>query len=359
MRLEPDADALEFASGVRALLADAADSAALRTAWDAGASGEADGRVPGLWKRLAEVGVLGLTVPEWAGGSGMDLTAAVPVLVETGRAAVPEPVVEALAGASLLGAAGGPVAQVWLPRLAAGDALLGIGIMPGAGAGAGAGPGRRLVAGVDGADLWLLADDTGAVHAVSGSDVRVEAAASIDKGMRLGYVDWTPRDETRVLPPDNPARAAAYDVAVVAAAAQLVGLAEAMLDMSVRYAKQREQFGRPIGSFQAVKHQLADVYVGNAFALPVVYRASWSVAHDLPSRERDVSHAKLAASRAAGRAARAALQVHAGIGYTYEHDLHMWMKRTWSLTSLWGDDAMHRARVTAAVLGENPSSRVP
>jgi alkylation response protein AidB-like acyl-CoA dehydrogenase len=107
-----------------------------------------------------------------------------------------------------------------------------------------------------------------------------------------------------------------------------------------------------------VKHQLADVYVDNAFALPVVHRAAWSVAHHLPSRERDASHAKLAASRAARHAARTALQVHAGIGYTYEHDLHMWMKRTWSLTSLWGGDAFHRARVAAAVVGEQPLPRV-
>jgi alkylation response protein AidB-like acyl-CoA dehydrogenase len=129
--------------------------------------------------------------------------------------------------------------------------------------------------------------------------------------------------------------------------------------MSVRYAHQREQFGKPIGSFQAVKHQLADVFVANAFALPVVHRAAWSVAHDLPSRVRDASHAKHAAGRAAAQAARTALQVHAGIGYTYEHDLHMWMKRTWSLSSLWGDTDAHRRRVAAAVLADEPPPRVP
>ena len=90
-----------------------------------------------------------------------------------------------------------------------------------------------------------------------------------------------------------------------------------MLDLSVTHALTREQFGVPIGSFQAVKHQLADVYVANAFAAPVVARAAWSVATDVPTGSRDASHAKYAASRAAGLAARTALQVHAGIGYTY------------------------------------------
>jgi hypothetical protein len=141
---------------------------------------------------------------------------------------------------------------------------------------------------------------------------------------------------------------------VVAVAAQQTGLAAAMLDLAVRYALQREQFGAVIGSFQAVKHQLADCYVANAFAQPVVARAAWSVATGSPTRARDASHAKVAAGRAAATAARTALQVHAGIGYTYEHDLHMWMKRTWSLTSLWGTTAWHRTRVADAVLEGQP-----
>jgi alkylation response protein AidB-like acyl-CoA dehydrogenase len=86
----------------------------------------------------------------------------------------------------------------------------------------------------------------------------------------------------------------------------------------------------------------------------VVLRAAWSVAQDEPTRARDASHAKYAASRAAARAARTALQVHAGIGYTYEHDLHMWLKRTWTLTSLWGDTGWHRTRVADYVLEDSP-----
>jgi alkylation response protein AidB-like acyl-CoA dehydrogenase len=123
-----------------------------------------------------------------------------------------------------------------------------------------------------------------------------------------------------------------------------------MLAMSVRHALQREQFGRAIGSFQSVKHQLADVHVDIGFAAPVVARAAWSVTTAQPGAPVEASHARLAAMRAAESAARTALQVHAGIGYTYEHDLHMWMKRSWTLASLWGGGSWHRSRIAQSVL---------
>src|SRR5439155_24977645 len=107
----------------------------------------------------------------------------------------------------------------------------------------------------------------------------------------------------------------------------------------------REQFGRPVGSFQAVKHHLADVLVQLELARPVVYRAAWSLAHRLPERSTHVSMAKACASDAAGEAARAALQCHGAIGYSFEHDLHLWMKRAWALARTWGDAAWHRARI--------------
>jgi hypothetical protein len=333
MRLDPDQDALDFGASVRELLADAADSAALRAAWDAD-----DGRIPGLWKRLADLGVLASTIPESAGGLGLDERSVLPVLVESGRAALPEPLVETIVGASLLAAAGGEVADRWLPLVGDGTAVLAVGT--------GHGP---LVVGAPWADLLLLQDKAGNVHAVEAATVAIHDEPSVDRGIRLAQVDWEPGDATK-LDGADPERA--FDVAVFATSAQLAGLADAMLDLSVRYALQREQFGKVIGSFQAVKHQLADVYVGNAFAKPVVARAAWSVSQNLPTRWRDVSHAKYAASRAAARAARTALQVHAGIGYTFEHDLHMWMKRTWSLSSLWGNPGWHRTRVGDAILGD-------
>jgi alkylation response protein AidB-like acyl-CoA dehydrogenase len=339
MRLRPDPDALEFATGVRTLLEQHCDREALRAAWDS-----ADGRVPGLWKRLAEVGVTGLTVPERHGGAGLELMAALPVLVEAGRAAVPEPLVETLATAQLLAAAGGPLADEWLPRVADGSAVLGMGPGP-----------AGVVSAAASADLLLLGDADG-VWALPRAAVAVQALPSIDRGARPATVGWSRADAVAGV--DPAAAGEAFDWAVVAGSAVLLGLSEAMLDMAVEHALQREQFGRPIGSFQAVKHQLADVYVAIAFARPVVHRGAWSVARSLPTCSRDASHAKHAASVAAGRAARTALQVHGGIGYTFEHDLHMWLKRTWTFSALWGNERWHKARVTSAVLS-GQTARVP
>jgi alkylation response protein AidB-like acyl-CoA dehydrogenase len=113
----------------------------------------------------------------------------------------------------------------------------------------------------------------------------------------------------------------------------------------------RKQFGSAIGSFQAVKHHLADALVKLEFARPVVYRAAYSMSHRSESAALHVSMAKVYASEAALLAARTALQCHGAIGYSYEHDLHLWMKRAWALAATWGDASWHRARVGKLVLG--------
>lgn len=122
----------------------------------------------------------------------------------------------------------------------------------------------------------------------------------------------------------------------LAAAAQLIGLGHGMLAMTVDYVKERKQFGVPVGSFQAVKHQLADSLKELAFARPVVWRAAATLA------PRDVSMAKAMASDAASFVARRALQCHGAIGYTVEYDLHRYLKQTWVLARSFGDAAFHR-----------------
>jgi alkylation response protein AidB-like acyl-CoA dehydrogenase len=136
-----------------------------------------------------------------------------------------------------------------------------------------------------------------------------------------------------------------------------------MLDMTVEYVKVRRQFGQAVGAFQAVKHQLADVAGAIEFARPLVYHAAYATTRRGPDASLDasidatldasiaVSMAKAAASAAGERAARAALQCHGAIGYSFEHDLHLWMKRAWALASAWGDEAWHRARVADFLIG--------
>lgn len=134
-------------------------------------------------------------------------------------------------------------------------------------------------------------------------------------------------------------------------AAELVGLAEAMLDQAVEYSKIREQFGQPIGGFQAIKHKLADVAVALEFARPVVWRAAQALDDGLASASLHVSHAKLVAADASYLAGESAIQVHGAMGYTYEVDLHFWMKRAWALGGAWGSRGFHMRRVDAAVIG--------
>jgi alkylation response protein AidB-like acyl-CoA dehydrogenase len=124
-----------------------------------------------------------------------------------------------------------------------------------------------------------------------------------------------------------------------------------MITMAADYAKERRQFGAPIGSFQAVKHLLAGAQVALEFARPVVYAAAWSLDEGLPDASRSASTAKALASEAALEAARVSLQVHGAIGYTWECDLHLFLKRAWALSEAWGSAAHHRRRVLDSLTG--------
>ncbi len=127
-----------------------------------------------------------------------------------------------------------------------------------------------------------------------------------------------------------------------------------MIDVAAEYARQREQYGRPIGVNQAVKHLLADTLLKVEFAKPAVYRAAWSIATGSSTAGRDVSMAKAFASDAAYRSSRSTMQVHGAIGYTWEADLQLWMKKAWALQRAWRDATFHRRRVADAVLGDHP-----
>ena len=295
-----------------------------------------------LWSKLAELGVPGAIVPDAHGGMGLDERDLVLLLEETGRAALPAPVVATAAvGAPLLRDAGNAeLASKWLPRVAAGDGILAVGH-----------PATPFVTDAGVADLLLLAHGD-EVHALERSAAKLTHQPANDPARRLYRVAWTPSAATRIASGDVARRLldAAFDRGALATAAQAIGVAEQLLEIAVAYAMQREQFGRPIGSFQALQHKLADVKVKLEYARPVVYKAAHSVAMNSTARAVDVSHAKLAATEAAGFAARVALQVHGAIGYTWEQDLHLWMRRAWSLERDFGDATFHLDRVAVFVL---------
>jgi len=333
----------ELARTLRALLERECPPARVRAAWDA-----PDGLVPGLGARLGEMGITGMLAPEAQGGLGLGEVDLVLALEELGRAAVPGPVAETAAVAvPLLRDLGGALAERWLPEAAAGRATVVV-----------AHEGQTLVDGAAAADVVLVVQGE-ALHALprgaAGATWTVEK--SVDGARRVARLAGGPlRDDSKVAEgvAAVAAMSAAFDRAALAAAAQLIGLGRRMLELTVDYVKVRKQFERPIGSFQAVKHHLADAVMALEFAAPMVYRAADSVARGDVERALHVSAAKAMASDAAELAAAKALQCHGAIGYAFEYDLHLWMKRSWALARSHGDSAWHRARVaTALQLEEN------
>ncbi|TGD71286.1 acyl-CoA dehydrogenase [Mangrovimicrobium sediminis] len=300
------------------------------------------GRDTALWRQLAEIGLTGVTVPEAHGGLGLDELDFVQLAQECGYVALPEPLVNcALVAVPLLVAVGDELAAHWLPKVAAGEARVIAGLAQ-----------DPLVEDAHVADL-LLYGEGGNLYALQPDEYALVRSESVDPSRRLFRVTPNP-GVAAVLDgaQAEPLLAAGFERGALGCAAQALGLAQRMLDMSVEYTAQREQFGRPIGSFQAVKHHLADVAVALEYARAPVYRAACSLARGDPRAPLHVAHAKLAACDAASLAATKSIQVHGAMGYTWEVDLHIFMKKAWALAGSWGDAASHKARIAEAVLDD-------
>jgi len=308
----------------------------------------ADGQLaPGLrlWRRLADLGVTALAVPEKWGGLGASPADLVAACDELGHHAVPGPVAESLAAVPTLLAAltlvdeGGPRGE-WLAGLATGDLMATL-AMP---------PWLPFAADAEAAGLVLLAEPDAVWVGTAGVRHR-----SVDPARSLSVV--TGRDI--VARGTGTAVDRAFDLGVLACCAQLLGAGRALLEVSVHHASVRVQFGRPVGAFQAVKHKLADVAIALEYARPLLDAAAEAIGDGSATAHRDVSAAKVACGDAAALAARAALQVHGAIGYTAEHDLSLWLTRVRALVPAWGSQAEHRARVLAALTVSPTPTRSP
>ncbi|MEU6013362.1 acyl-CoA dehydrogenase family protein [Streptomyces sp. NPDC047515] len=327
MRFLLDDEQREFARSLDAMLT-ASDTPAVIRAWAAGEHGP--GRA--VWERLAQAGVFALAIPEAYEGVGplpVDLAVA---FTELGRHAVPGPVVETVAAGVLLEGVGGAVAKEWLPRLASGEASATLRMD-------GYGP------------CALDADAVDAVFTVTGDALRLAPGSgalgvSFDPARRL----WRPEPGGELLsfgPRVVVAAARAARWAAFATAAQALGTGEALLRATVGYVKQRTQFGTAIGSFQAVKHRLADTLIALEFARPLLYGAALALAEGAPNAGAEVAAAKVTAGEAAYTAARTALQLHGAVGYTQELDLSLWLRKARPLRDAWGTPGACRARVLA------------
>ena len=317
MRFDLDEQQRDFAASIDAALA-AADVPGAVRAWADGDT--APGRK--VWAQLTDLGVTALAVPEKFDGIDAHPVDLVVAIERLGRWCVPGPVTESIAVAPVLLADDDRSAA-----LAAGELIATVALPPHV----------PLAVDADSAGLVLLADNCQVRDGVAG-----EQHESVDPSRKL--FDVTASGDSQ---PADVARA--YEFGALATAAQLVGAGQAMLDMSVEYAKQRSQFGRVIGSYQAIKHKLADVHIAVELARPLVYGAALSLADESPDTVRDVSAAKVAAADAALLAARSALQTHGAIGFTAEHDLSLWLLRVQALRSAWGDATAHRRRVLEAL----------
>ncbi|WP_433600019.1 acyl-CoA dehydrogenase family protein [Nocardia sp. CA-135953] len=332
MRFALSPEQLDFGTSLRKLL-DAGRTPAAVRGWAAG-----DPR-PGraLIRQLAGAGAFGLAVEERHGGVGAEPIDLVVAFQEIGRAAAPGPLVETAAAIpALLQALPDPApAARWLPEFADGAAL-----------------GTLAFTSVEHGTVALDADTADVVLIADGKQLRTGHRAglvrSVDPARRLFVIesDAVVAEGEQVLE----AVGAAFDSGALANAAQLLGAGRALLAAATEYAKQRKQFGKPIGEFQAVKQKLADVLIGLDLAEPLLYRAALTMGET--TRGRDVSAAVIACGDAAYRAARAALQVHGAIGYTAEYDLSLWLTRVTALRSAWGTPDLHRSRISRALRDE-------
>jgi alkylation response protein AidB-like acyl-CoA dehydrogenase len=326
-----------------------------------------------LWQRIAELGWLGLTIPELHGGVGLGWVDLVVVLEETGRSLFPSPLVSTTLAAHAIRRFGSARQQAaWLPALADGSAIGTVALLEEDGApapdgvrlaGRAAGKsltltGEKLFVGdAAAADLIVVAfrrgksKETGLAVIERGTKgLAAKDLPGIDLTKRLGRVslDAVKIGRDAVLPKGNAAAIShLLDVGALAVTAEAVGAAEAALRLTVDYAKQRIQFGRPIGTFQAVKHPLAEAYVDTQSFQSLVYYAAWCVDQEHKDLPLAVSRAKAYASEALPKLGIDVIQLHGGIGYTWEYDAHLYLKRAKWLRPAFGDADWHYERVAA------------
>jgi alkylation response protein AidB-like acyl-CoA dehydrogenase len=283
------------------------------------------------WASICELGWPALLVAEEHGGLSLGVVELAVVQEELGAALAPTPFLSTVVAAALIADAGsGAQRERWLPALAAGEARGTVATLHEDG-------GWTAVPDADGADVIVARDGE---RWTLVTDASAEAVEALDPTRRL----WRVRadGDLEAMPGDG---ARARDIAAVALAAESAGVARRAMDMGVEYAKEREQFGRPIGAYQAVSHACAQMLLEVEGARSTALYAAWALDHEPESGPLAASMAKAYASDAGWRVPAASLQVHGGIGFTWEHDLHLWLKRGKANAYLWGDAREHRARV--------------
>lgn len=327
-----------------------------------------------LWSGLCGLGLQTLLVPEEFDGAGLGFVDLALVLEEFGRALVPAPMADTLLASDIFARFGTPRQRAsLLPQISAGACRI---AFAHAQAGIGHSAAEVTLAAERSAGDWRLRGEKilvpgalAATHLLVSArpddgpaglficeakdpGVSPRAHRAIDPESLLGSVTF---DGARAQPvgdaPDASALARLLETSTLAAALQMAGIGAAALDMAVAYAKQRTQFDRPIGSFQAIKHKCADMLVALEGARSAAYYACWAVAEDDASLALAVAMAKAVSGDACRLICNDALQIHGGVGFTWDYDIHFYLKRGKLLEYAFGDASFHRERVASRVLG--------
>jgi alkylation response protein AidB-like acyl-CoA dehydrogenase len=331
------------------------------------------GESEALWKEMAQLGWLGLAIPEEHGGSGLGMVETAILLDELGRAAYPGPYLPTMLAAHAILAAGSPAQKSrWLPAIAGGSARATVALLerdldwdPRATATrAERRDGGWTVTGLKQFVPWPSIADVVLVPAqtpeglslflvpTSARRLSVSMMTGMDLTLRVGQVtlDGVRLDADALLG-EAAAGPLLDDVlrrGAVAAAAEMLGAARRCLDMAVSYAKVREQFGQPIGSFQAIRHKCAEMLLEVENAHAATYYAAWALDAGAEDAVLAASVAKAYVNDAARKVCSEAIQVHGGIGFTWEYDLHLYFKRAKALEVQYGDADYHRELVLRA-----------
>ena len=320
MDFDLSADQLALRDAARDLLDARASTDHVRKVLDA-----EEGYDPELWREMAAQGWLAIEVPEDVGGLGLGFVEVAVLAEEVGRHVAPAPYISTVLARRAL------ATTDWAERLTEGTAVGAVAW------------GASPVIDAPIADVLVVVRDSD-VTAYDISATKPTRVEAMDQTRRMARIDPTELDGGVEVGGDDLVTSM-LDAGATAYAAELLGAAQRMLEASVDYAKVREQFGRPIGSFQAVKHRCADMLVDVEGMRSAVWYAAWAVETNAADRSLAASTAKAWASDAGMRVMNSALQVHGGIGFTWEHDLHLYLKRAQLDSVVFGDATYHRERI--------------
>jgi len=315
-----------------------------------------------LWEKMAEQGYTGIIFSEEYGGVGLGKVELALLMEESGRALLPGPFFStvALAGAVIDAVASPEHQKKYLAPTCAGDARSTVAFLE---ANASWNPSEIQIAAANGAltgeklfvpdaavaDFIVVIARNGIFAVASkASGMRITPMLGMDLTRKLYRIEFqnTPAEKIG----DISALAKGFDIATTALVCELVGGMQRTLDITVEYAKMRKQFGKPIGMFQAVQHQCADMYLETESSRSAAYYAAWALEENAPDASVAVSIAKMYASDAARSVGNRGIQVHGGMGFTWENDVHLYYRRAKSSETAFGDSTFHRERIARLVI---------